>query len=127
MVPPTLARGKPESSPRSKAAEGDESSLSQGRTRVAGDVDPSGDATGYPELSLKRPTKNLLFGPYLWRGDIETAIRYNDFLGGIDEIKALPLKDRRRRLKNEVFRVSIMFSISLARTFLPFDHALSSE
>jgi len=54
---------------------------------------------------------------YLQIGDIETALGYGDFLEGLDEIKTLLLKDRRRRLKNEVFRVSIMLPISLARTF----------
>ena len=58
-------------------------------------------------MSLERPIENPLFWLYLWRRDIEVALEYGDFLEGLDEIKALPLKDQRRRLKTEVFRVSI--------------------
>ena len=52
---------------------------------------------------MERPTENPSFRLYLRRRDVETALRYGDF-PELEEIKALPLKDRRQLLKNEVFR-----------------------
>ena len=39
-------------------------------------------------------------------GVIEVAFGFDDFLGGLEELKALPLKERRRHLKNKFFKVS---------------------
>jgi len=36
------------------------------------------------------------------------TLGYGDFLRGLEEFKALPLKDRSQQLKNEVFNVSLM-------------------
>jgi len=41
------------------------------------------------------------------KGDEEATLGYGDFLEGLKELKALPLKDQRWRLKNEIFRVSL--------------------
>ena len=40
------------------------------------------------------------------------ALGYGNFLVGVEEFKALPLKERRRHLKNEVFRVSSVMTLS---------------
>ena len=34
-----------------------------------------------------------------------------NFLGGIEEFKTLPLKERRRHMKNEAFRVSCVITL----------------
>ena len=47
-----------------------------------------------------------MFGLFLRWGDKEAVLGYRDFLGGLEELKTLPLKDQQRCLKNEVFRVS---------------------
>ena len=62
---------------------------------------------------LERPTENPSFGLYLQRRDVEVILGYDDFLGELEEIMVLPLKDRRRYLKNDIFRVSIMLPLSL--------------
>ena len=111
MTPPTLARGELKSLPWSKMAEGTEASHSK--------VGPLKAAIGSLDLSLERPTENPSFLLYLWKRYVETTLRYGDFLEGLEKIKALPLKDWRWHLKNKIFRVSIMLSISLTRTFLP--------
>jgi len=45
-------------------------------------------------------------------GDVEVALGYVDFLGGLEELKALPLKERRWHLKNEFFMVSNSMTLS---------------
>ena len=55
---------------------------------------------------------SIELGLFLRRGDVEVALGYDDFLEGLEDLKALPLKERRRRLKIEVFRVSIVMSLS---------------
>ena len=45
-------------------------------------------------------------------GVIEVAFGYDDFLGGLEELKALPLKERRRYLKNKFFRVNNSTTLS---------------
>jgi len=49
---------------------------------------------------------------FLRRGDVELAIGYGDFLERLEKLKDLPLKERRRYLKNKVFRVSIAMTLS---------------
>jgi len=44
---------------------------------------------------------------FLRREDEEAALGYGDFLEGLEELKALSLKDHQWRLKNEVFRVRL--------------------
>ena len=39
----------------------------------------------------------------MWRGDVDVALGYRDYLRGLDELKAEPLKERRCHLKNEFF------------------------
>ena len=56
-------------------------------------------------LSLEWPTENPQFGLCLQREDVEATLGYEDFLEGLEELKALPMKERKLRLKNEVFRV----------------------
>jgi len=59
-----------------------------------------------------RLTTSVLFELCLRRGDKEAALGYRNFLGGLEKLKALPLKDRRRHLKNEIFRISIIMLLS---------------
>jgi len=40
------------------------------------------------------------------------ALGYGDFFGGLEYLKALPLKKRRQHLKNEVFKISIVTPLS---------------
>ena len=40
------------------------------------------------------------------------ALGYGDFLGGLEELKALPLKEQGRHTKKGVFRVSSMMTLS---------------
>jgi len=73
-----------------------------------GSPDPagiSGTAAQSLVLSSGRLTTSLLFGLCLRRGDEEAGLGYGNFLGGQEEVKALPLKDRRWPLKNEIFRI----------------------
>jgi len=63
-------------------------------------------------LSSRRLTTSLLFGLYLRSGDEEAALGYGNFLGGLEVLKAQSLKDWRRHLKNEVFRISITTLLS---------------
>ena len=41
------------------------------------------------------------------------ALGYGDFLEGIEELKAFPLKERRQYMKNDVFRVSSIMTLSV--------------
>jgi len=79
---------------------------------VAGGIGSSGATTQSQELSSGRTVANPELGLFLQRGDVEIALGYGDFLGGLEELKTLPLKERRRHLKNEVFRVSIVMTLS---------------
>ena len=65
-----------------------------------------------PVLTLGQPTTSPLFGLYLRRGYEEAALGYGDFLRGLEELKVPPLKDRRRHLKNKVFKVNITMLLS---------------
>ena len=63
-------------------------------------------------VSSGRSSADLELGLFLRRGAVEVALGYGDFLRGLEEIKALLLKERRRRMKNEVFRVSSVMTLS---------------
>ena len=65
------------------------------------------------ELPSGCTVTNLELGLFLRRVDVVRALRYGDFLRGLEELKTLPLKKRRRHLKNEVCRVSIVMTLSL--------------
>ena len=80
--------------------------------RVDGGIGSSGTTFQAQELSLGQIIAGPELGLFLRRGDVEVALRHGDFLGGLEDLKALSLKKRRRRLKNEVFRVSIMTTLS---------------
>ena len=80
--------------------------------RVTGNIGSSGAAAQSQELSSGQTVANSELGLFLRRGDVKVAFGYDDFLGGVEELKALPLKEQRPRLKNEVFRVSNAMSLS---------------
>jgi len=90
---------------------GAEHSLAADNVRVAGGVG-SGTATQSQELSSGWTVVNPELGLFLRRDDVEVALGYGDFLRGLEERKALPLKERRRRLKNEVIKVSVATTLS---------------
>ena len=93
---------------RLEGTEAAKASLLEGGSRVPDPVGLSGTDAQSPMLTPRRPTPSSLFGLYLPRGDKEAALEYDDYLEGVEEFKALPLKDQRRLLKNEVFRVSFI-------------------
>ena len=74
--------------------------------KVAGGVGSSGTAAQSQELSSGWIIADPKLGLFLMRGNVEVAFGYGDFLGGLEELKALPLKEQRRHLKNEFFRIS---------------------
>jgi len=110
-VPPVLAGGEPESLPRLRrqwilklhCQEAARGSMAVSIFRGL-------------QLSLRCCPQNgplrTLFGLYIRRGNVEVTFRFGYFLGGLEELKVLHLKERRRRLKNEVFRVCIMTPLS---------------
>ena len=51
-------------------------------------------------------------GVVLLKGAVELALRCGDFFRGLEELKVLPLKEWRRRMKNGVFRVSDVITLS---------------
>ena len=79
--------------------------------RVTSGINSSGTATQSHELSLGRTVVSPELELFLRRGDVEVALGYDDFLGGLEDLKALPLKEQRLRLKNEVFKISIMMTV----------------
>ena len=79
-----------------------EASLIDDGARVPDLVGPLGTIT---QFSV---TSSSSFGR---RGDEEATIGYGDFLEGLEEFKALSMKDPRRRLKNEVFTVTFLFEL----------------
>ena len=79
--------------------------------RVDGSVGLSGTAAESLILSSEWSTKNPIQVIYPG-GDVEVTFKFGDFLGGLEKLKALHLKKRRRHLKNEVFRVCIMTPLS---------------
>ena len=48
---------------------------------------------------------------FFWRGDVEVALEYIDYLGGLEELKGEPLKERIFHLKNDFFLVSNLTSL----------------
>ena len=80
--------------------------------RVTSGISSSGATTRYQELSSGRTVANPELGLFLWRGDVEVSLGYGDFLRGVKELKALSLKEWRRRMKNEVFKVSNATTLS---------------
>ena len=66
----------------------------------------------YVALTSPSPRDRGVTGLFLRRGDIEVALGFGDFLGGLKELKALPLKERRPHLKNEVFMVGNTMTLS---------------
>ena len=110
VVPPTLIDTRPrlEPLPRLEEEGADEALPTDDVARTSSPVGFSGTAAQSPVLISGRLTTSPLFGFYLKRGDKEAALGYRDFLVGLEELKALPLEDRRQHLKNEVFRVRII-------------------
>jgi len=108
MPPLTLVETRPEPLPRLEEEGAAEALTADDIVRTSDPVGLSGTTAQSPVLTSGRPTASSLFWLHLWRGDEEAALGYGVFLGGLEELKALPLKDQRRHLKNEVFRVSII-------------------
>ena len=98
-VPPTLDDARLQSSRGLEKVDAAEPPPAADDARVTGGVVPwrlphglvrsSGRTDGHPELGL-----------FLRKGSIKVALGYGDFLRGIEELKALPLKERRRHMKN---------------------------
>ena len=79
--------------------------------RVAGGIGSLGTTAQSEDLSSGQIVASPEFGLFLRRGNVEVALEYGDFLGGIEDLKALPLKEQRRHLKTEVFRVSVTMTV----------------
>jgi len=105
--PSAQVKTRPEPLPRLEDMGAAEAPLAEDGARVSDPVGPSGVAARSPILTSRQPVASPLFGLYLRRGDEEEAPGYGDFLERLEELNALSLKDQRRHLKNEVFRVSI--------------------
>ena len=69
--------------------------------RVAGGVGSSGISTQSLELSSRWTIADLKLGLFFCSGDVEVPLGYKDYLRGLEELKALPLKQQRRHLKND--------------------------
>ena len=80
--------------------------------RVTSGISSLGVVVQSQELSLGWIIANPKLGLFPRRGDVEVALRYGDFLGGVVEHKALPLKKQRECMKNGVFRVSNATTLS---------------
>ena len=70
-----------------------------------------GTATQSPKLSSGQAVADPELGLFLRRGDVEVALGYGDYLKGLEELKAMPLKEQRQHLKNDFFRVSGLTSL----------------
>ena len=75
--------------------------------RAAGGIDSSGTVAQSQELSSARAVSSPELGLFLQKEDTEVALGYSDFLEGLRTSRPYPLKERRQRLKIEVFKVSI--------------------
>ena len=64
------------------------------------------------ELSSGRTVTNRELGLFLQRGAVEATLGGGDFLERLEELKALPLKEQRWCLKNEVFKLIITTTLS---------------
>ena len=102
----------PEPFPRVEETGAAEAPLTEDGVRVSDPVGHSRAAARSPVLTSGRSGVSPLFGLYLRRGDEKATLGYGDFLGELEELKALPLKDLRRHLKNEIFRVSTTMLLS---------------
>ena len=71
----------------------------------ASGVGSQGTAPQSQDPSLGRTITGPKLGLFFRRGDVEVALGYRDYLRGLEEFKAEPLKERRRHLKNNFFRV----------------------
>jgi len=72
-----------------------EDTLAADGTRVVDGVSSSGTVARCQELSSGWTVTNPELGLFLQREDVEPALRYGDFLRGLEELKALPLKEQR--------------------------------
>ena len=79
--------------------------------RTVGGVCSSGAAIQPLAVSLGQTDAHPELGLFLQKGTVEVALGYGDFLEGIEELKAFPLKERRRDMKNEAFRVSYVVAL----------------
>ena len=66
--------------------------------RAAGGVGSLGTAKQSQELSLGRTIANPELGMFFQRGDVEVALGYRDYLRGLEELKVVSLKEKRRHL-----------------------------
>ena len=57
---------------------------------VAGGVSSSGTAAQFQELSLGPTVADLELGLFFRRGDVEVALGYGDYLGGLRNSKPYP-------------------------------------
>ena len=73
--------------------------------RIADGIGSSGAAAQSQELSSGQAIINLELELFPWRGDVEAALGYGDFFEGLEELKALPLKKRRRRMKLSLIHI----------------------
>ena len=110
MTPHTLKDTGLESSPGVEGVDAAGHLLSADCARVVGGVSSSGATAQSLEVSLRQTGTDPGLGLFLLKGAIEVALGYGDFLRGIEKLKALPLKERRRHMKNEVFRVGCVMT-----------------
>ena len=80
--------------------------------RFIDSISSSGTAAQSQELSPGWTIASPELKLFLPRGDVGVALGYDNFLRGLEDHKALPLKEWRPCLKNEVFRVSIVAPLS---------------
>ena len=95
--------------------------LAADSARIAGGVGSSGAAAQSLEVPSGRTDADPELGLFLRRGAIEVALGYGDFLGGLEELKALRLKERRWHMKSKVFRASSATTLSDAICFCALD------
>ena len=63
--------------------------------RTVGSVGSSGPATQSLAVSLGQASTHLELRLFLQKGAVEVPLGYGDFLGRIEKLKALPLKNQR--------------------------------
>jgi len=102
MAPPSLDDARLESSRGLEMVDTAELLLSADGEKIVRGISSSRAAAQSLEVSSGRIGADLKLGLFLRRG---TLLGYGDFLGGLEELKALPFKERKRRM-NGVFRVS---------------------
>ena len=97
--PSSQVENGPEPLLRLEEAGAAEAPLAEDGAGVSDHVGPSRAAARSLALTSGGSLAIPQFGFYLRRGDEEAILGYGDFLGGLKELKFLPLKDRRRHLK----------------------------